>query len=150
MAYRDERACHICGEETHRVCPSCNNGVCIEHTMQRWLPDEQQLDADQRAAARRLAKRLGGVDACSQCVETEIAVTERAPMVAVLRTSDPMQAQMITETLLEEGLDARLFGTQNAALLGAGQYIFEQRVEVPETQAERALELIEACGGIQA
>ena len=54
---------------------------------------------------------------------------------------------MIAETLLDEGLDARLLGTQNAALLGAGQCIFEQRIEVPETQAERALELIEALGG---
>ncbi len=58
--------------------------------------------------------------------------------VVIHRTTDPIEAQMITELLQEEGLDARLVGTQDGALLGAAQFIFESRVEVRFDQAEEA------------
>lgn len=134
MAYRDEQRCHICGELTRTTCPRCQNPVCADHTLAGRAADGP---ARARADAERLARRLGGMEVCTSCLEREIAASQ-GPFVAILRTSDPIQTQMIVEALLDEGYDARAIGTQNAALLGAGQNIFEQRIEVPEPQAEAA------------
>jgi hypothetical protein len=137
MAYRDDQRCHICGAETRVICPRCENAVCAEHTLAGRV---EGGSAGARAEAERLARRLGGTDACTACVERELEASQ-GPFVPILRSSDPIETQMVVEALLEEGFDARSIGTQNAALLGAGQGIFEQRVEVPEPQAEAAREL---------
>ena len=139
MAYRDQQMCHICGAETRLVCPCCQDAVCEEHTLAGQM---EGAPTRQREEAERLARRLGSADACGHCVERELEQS-RGPFVELLRSSDPIQTQMVLEALLEEGFDARTFGTQNAALLGAGQNIFEQRIEVPEPQAEAARELAE-------
>lgn len=138
MAYRDEQRCHLCGELTRVVCPRCENPVCAEHTLAGRL---EGASAAKLAGAERLARRLGGLEACERCVELELEASQ-GPFVAIMRSGDPIQTQMVVEALLDEGFDARAIGTQNAALLGAGQHIFEQRVEVPEPQAEAALALL--------
>ncbi len=143
MAYRDDGQCHLCGAETHRSCPQCGRGVCADHAVSSWLEElvADGAGADERAAAERVTKRLGGTDACDTCLEQEILGT-RSPAAVIYRSGDPMQAQMIAESLLEAGFDARLLGTRNAALLGVGQMLFEQRIEVPEAQAEAAAALV--------
>lgn len=62
----------------------------------------------------------------------------------IYRTSDPVTGEMLEDVLRSEGFDARLLGTRNAALLGAGQSIFELRIEVPASQAADAAATIEA------
>lgn len=134
MAYRDDQKCHLCGEPTRLTCPGCQDAVCEAHTLTGQL--EGATD-QQRQAAERLIRRLGSSDLCEACMADELAAS-RGPFVEVVRLSDPVTTQMVVAALLEQGLDARAIGTQNAALLGAGQSIFEQRVEVPEAQADRA------------
>lgn len=140
MAYRGEKSCGICGAQTVSVCPRCGRGVCNAHTLLALL---EGRSAGEVRAGQRLAKRLGGPGVCVDCVaeETEAA---RGPFVEIFRSTDPLQAQMIAESLLDEGFDARALGTTGAALIGAGQHIFEQRIEVPEVQADDARALIEA------
>jgi hypothetical protein len=67
-----------------------------------------------------------------------------AGFVTVYQTTDPIQAQMLTDVLVQEGLDARLLGTRNAPLLGVGQNIIRLRIEVPESQVAAAAALVEA------
>lgn len=139
MPYRDERRCHICGATTRTTCPSCENAVCAEHTLAGRV---EGGSTRAKAEAERLARRVGGTDACTVCLERELEASQ-GPFVEILRSGDPIQTQMVVEALLEEGFDARALGTQNAALLGAGQHIFDQRIEVPEPQAEAALRVVQ-------
>lgn len=149
MAYRDDQMCHLCGAETRLACPACQNPVCRGHTLASRVDGAR---AGEREAAGRLSRRLGGMEACDQCVERELAASS-GPFVVISRLGDPIQSQMVVEALHEEGFDARAIGTQNAALLGAGENIFEQRIEVPEPQAEAASELVsclmEGPGGFE-
>jgi hypothetical protein len=64
--------------------------------------------------------------------------------VTVHKTSDPVEAEMLEELLRDGGLDVRLLGTRNAALLGAAQHIMSLRLEVPAEQQEQAQELLKA------
>lgn len=64
--------------------------------------------------------------------------------VTVHKTNDPIEAEMLEELLRDSGLDVRLLGTRNAALLGAAQHIMNLRLEVPAEQAEQAKELLKA------
>jgi hypothetical protein len=64
--------------------------------------------------------------------------------VTVHKTNDPIEAEMLEELLRDSGLDARLIGTRNAALLGAAQHIMNLRLEVPADQEELAKELLRA------
>ena len=64
--------------------------------------------------------------------------------VVVYEGSDPIEARMLTDVLIGEGIVARKIGTENAALLGAGQHIFKQTIEVRTTDAERARQIIDA------
>lgn len=70
-------------------------------------------------------------------------MSDEAPFVTVYRGRDPVLAEMLEDVLETEGFDARLLGTRNAALLGAGQQIMALRIEVPADQAEDAAEAIE-------
>lgn len=65
-------------------------------------------------------------------------------LVVIHQTADPVEAEMIEEILVEEGIDVRLGGPRNAALLGVAAHIVPLRVEVPRHAAERASELIDA------
>ena len=134
MAYRDDQRCHICGEPTRLTCLGCQDAVCEAHTLAGQL---EGASAGQREVAERLIRRLGSADMCQVCMDEELD-TSRGPFVEVVRLGDPVTTQMVVSALLDQGLDARAIGTDNAALLGAGQSIFEQRVEVPEAQAEQA------------
>src|SRR5262245_51134355 len=66
------------------------------------------------------------------------------PYAVVHRTHDPLEVEIAVDLLENNGIPARAFGTRNAALIGAGQHIFEQRVEVPESRVAEAAELISA------
>ncbi len=134
MAYRDDQKCHICGEETRLICPGCQDAVCEAHSLAARM---QQASGQQLEAAERLARRLGSADMCAECMAEELA-TSSGPFVEVVRLTDPVTAEMLVAAMLERGLDARALGTHNAALLGAGDSIFEQRIEVPEAQAAEA------------
>jgi hypothetical protein len=140
LAYRDDTRCHLCGAPTRASCPACGNGVCEQHALSAQLATARKTQLE---ALKRLARRVGGTDACAECAEKE-AARGRGPAVTVFRAGNPIEAQMLVEALLEEGFDARALGTQNASLLGAGQHIFAQRIEVPQGQAEAASELLEA------
>ena len=55
---------------------------------------------------------------------------------------DPVFAEMAKDALESDGIPARIRGTQNAALLGAGQYAFSVSIDVPEEDGPRAIELL--------
>lgn len=67
--------------------------------------------------------------------------------VTVFTSHDPLEAQMVSELLAENGLRPRLVGTQNAAMLGAASFAFALRIEVPADEEERALELVALVTG---
>src|SRR5262245_48004052 len=67
-----------------------------------------------------------------------------AGFVTVYQTTDPIQAEMLADVLLQERVDARLLGTRNASLLGVGQNIVRLRIEVPESQVAQAVAVVEA------
>ena len=64
--------------------------------------------------------------------------------VVVYRGTDTLEAQMLEELLGQQGIPARLLGTRCGTLIGAPQYIFEQRIEVPAEHEGQALALIQA------
>jgi hypothetical protein len=57
---------------------------------------------------------------------------------------DPIEAEMLADILDQNGIEPRLLGTRNAALLGAGQHIFRLRIEVDEDDAAEAQEVVAA------
>ena len=142
MAYRDEQRCHLCGVGSTETCPSCGNGVCAAHTL-------AGLAAAALRPLRRRLERLGpllSAELCERCLEREQSRGSLA-YIPIYRDSDPVQAQMLAEALADDGFAVRLIGSQNASLLGAGQHIFEQRIEVLEPQAEEAQSQIAALLG---
>jgi hypothetical protein len=60
----------------------------------------------------------------------------------VHRTSDRLEAEMVAEVLVQEGIDARLIGTTNAALIGVAPHVLRLRIEVPSDDAAEARELV--------
>lgn len=68
--------------------------------------------------------------------------------VAVHVTTDPVEGEMILEVLGAHDIDARLEQV-NGALMGAGQQIFQTRVEVPAADAVRARQLLEELGDVR-
>jgi len=64
--------------------------------------------------------------------------------VQVWQAYDPVAAEMARDALEADGITARLRGTRNAALLGAGQYAMSVSIDVPEEDAPRAEELLRA------
>jgi hypothetical protein len=67
--------------------------------------------------------------------------------VAVHVTTDPVEGELMVEVLGDHEIDARLEQV-NGALMGAGQQIFQTRVEVPEADAVRARQLLEDLGDL--
>jgi hypothetical protein len=57
-------------------------------------------------------------------------------------TFDRLEGEMIAEVLVRDGIDARLIGTTNAALIGAAPHILRLRIEVPRPAAAAARDLI--------
>jgi hypothetical protein len=55
---------------------------------------------------------------------------------------DPVFAEMARDALESDGVLARIRGTQNAALIGVGQYAVTVSIDVPEEDAPRAEELL--------
>jgi hypothetical protein len=60
-------------------------------------------------------------------------------------TTDPVESELLADVLRERAIDARVVQV-NAALLGAGQQVFQTRIEVPVAEEARARELIEELG----
>lgn len=140
MPYRGEWKCHVCGEQTRLACPICGEGVCTTHTLAGQIkiaPETRERLGD------RLAIRLGDDETCTVCIERELA-RSMGPFVRIYTGRDPIQIEILTDALRSEGFDACALGTRDAALIGAAQHIFEQRIEVPEGQAEKATEILHA------
>jgi hypothetical protein len=64
--------------------------------------------------------------------------------VAVHRTSDPVELEMLVDVLGSAGIGCRVLGTASAALIGVGQHVIEQRIEVNEPDLEQAGQLVAA------
>lgn len=60
------------------------------------------------------------------------------------RTSDPIEAEILGDLLVQHGLDARVIGTRHGALIGVAQHILALRVEVPGHQVKEACEVVDA------
>jgi hypothetical protein len=71
-------------------------------------------------------------------------MAEPERFVTVHRTADPVEAEMLQDVLEQEGIEARLLGTRNAALIGAAQHIVPLRLEVAQEDEAAARELITA------
>jgi Putative prokaryotic signal transducing protein len=67
-----------------------------------------------------------------------------AGYVTVHRTYDPLLAEMLGDLLRQEGIDARVLGSQASAIFGAAQSFLQTRIDVPEADAARAQEVIVA------
>jgi len=67
-----------------------------------------------------------------------------AGYVTVHRTYDPLTAEMFGDLLRQDGIDARVLGSQTSAIFGAAQTFLQTRIDVPEADAARALELLAA------
>jgi hypothetical protein len=67
-----------------------------------------------------------------------------ARSVTVHRSHDPVLAEMIGDLLRQEGLDAHVVGSHASAIFGAAQSFLQTRIDVPEGDAARAVELIRA------
>jgi len=64
--------------------------------------------------------------------------------VTVFRTKDPVEGELVLGLLTQEGVDARLLGTRNAALIGVAANVFDLKIEVPREDADEAAEIIDA------
>ena len=65
--------------------------------------------------------------------------------VTVFRTRNEIEASQLQDILTQEGIEAALFGPQHgAAHLEIGGAAQRLRIEVPESKAERAAEIIGA------
>lgn len=64
--------------------------------------------------------------------------------VVVHRTFDPIEVEIVVDILVQNGIDARGLGTRHGAIIGVGQGILEQRVEVPASRADEAREILAA------
>src|SRR5581483_5183158 len=62
----------------------------------------------------------------------------------VFRTKDPVEGELVLGLLTQEGVDARLLGTRNAALIGVAANVFDLKIEVPREDADEAAEIIDA------
>jgi hypothetical protein len=64
--------------------------------------------------------------------------------VTVYKCDDPLHGETLAQLLRDGGVNARLLGTRNAALIGVAPHILSLRIEVPASDEERARELIDA------
>src|SRR5205823_2190150 len=67
-----------------------------------------------------------------------------AGYVTVHRSYDPLFAEMLGDLLRQEGIDARVLGSQASSLFGAAQSFLQTRIDVPADDASRSAELIAA------
>lgn len=67
-----------------------------------------------------------------------------AGYVTVHRSHDPVLADMLGDLLRQEGLDAHVVGGHASAIFGAAHSFLQTRIDVPEADAARAVELIAA------
>jgi hypothetical protein len=71
---------------------------------------------------------------------------DQAEFQVVYQGFDPMLAGMLARMLEAEGITCRHVGTQFPAEIGVGAMACEQRLEVPESDALRARELLVSAG----
>ncbi|HEY3449112.1 MAG TPA: rhomboid family intramembrane serine protease [Myxococcales bacterium] len=62
----------------------------------------------------------------------------------VFESHDEVEAEIAVDLLEKNGLTARMLGSRNAALLGAANFAFLLKVEVPADEVEKAQELLDA------
>lgn len=64
--------------------------------------------------------------------------------VIVYRAFDPVLPDILGDLLRQSGIPALVLGTRNAAGIGVGPNIMELNIQVPESRADEAIELIES------
>jgi hypothetical protein len=67
-----------------------------------------------------------------------------AGYVTVHRSHDPVLADMLGDLLRQEGIDAHVVGSHSSAIFGAAHSFLQTRIDVPEADAARAVELVAA------
>ena len=72
------------------------------------------------------------------------AESHERDFVEVWQGYDAVFADMAKDALESDGISARIRGTENAALIGVGQYAITVSIDVPEEEAPRATELLQA------
>ena len=80
--------------------------------------------------------------------EYEMPTADRyEQFISVYELTDPVRGDMLVDYLRRSGFPARLIGTRSAALVGAGQLIMTQRIEVPQSRASEAFLLLDQLEG---
>ena len=64
--------------------------------------------------------------------------------VVVYRAFDPVLPDILGDLLRQSGIPARVLGTRSASMIGVGSNIMELTIQVPESQASEAVDLIES------
>jgi len=64
--------------------------------------------------------------------------------VIVYRAFDPVLPDILGDLLRQSGIPALVLGTRNAAGIGVGPNAMELNIQVPESRANEAIELIES------
>lgn len=67
-----------------------------------------------------------------------------SPFVVVDRLVDPTLAELASQVLSDHGIENRLLGTRDAALIGVAPHVLSLRIEVREDQLAEARELLAA------
>lgn len=140
MPYRIGQKCYACDRPAELNCIVCDKAMCGSHSLKGHLDD---MSGREEEYGKLLEKRFGSNEVCVECVGQE-AESIGYTFVAIYESSDPIQAEIILESLRNQGINARGLGTKNSAILGAGQFIFRQRIEVAEGQVEEAQDIIES------
>jgi hypothetical protein len=66
--------------------------------------------------------------------------------VVVHRPTDPIEGEILTQVLRDEGIESRLIGTREGNLIGVPQFVLPLRIEVAASQEMAAEAVIRAYG----
>jgi len=96
--------------------------------------------------AYKLAKKAASAHAVAeveQDEQDEPVPEPEGPYKVVHRCTDSMQAEFVQGVLVKHGIPSQVIGTRIPALIGAAPHIFRLKVRVPESQVERAEQILE-------
>jgi len=66
------------------------------------------------------------------------------PFVTLMRTTDPVRAEVIRDLLEQEGIPVAMTGQHHNALLGGAGFLIEIPIQVPRDRADEAADIINA------
>ncbi len=94
--------------------------------------------------ALRLAEKAASDDTENEIEQNEPVPEPEGPYRVVHRCTDSMQAEFVQGVLLKHGIPSQVIGTRVPALIGAAPHIFRLKVRVPESQTEKAVQILES------